>query len=349
MYRNNRIYGNGATLNEFVGQPWNKPIWGEIQHSLDFKLDLLKSLDSPRIVKSFFTWRKKDAEEANRYFGKKWKFTSIGDPFIYQTHKDNLKSGATERTKTLIIPRFQKNLDRRIRIEKHFQSSAHFKTSRHTQFEVTLHPGEINDQEVRDIYTTAEISINEINLFYDRNYLSKEIQTLTRYSEVHSNYIGPTLLRAVYLGAKGFLFGSESSSIAETFGRNLFSTRSSITDEKAYADYMLGSDSILSRIELKEAMESNLGQFATKILQQLKFVNESNYKKLAFSKKIPHIEILCNKCIHQGSCRLLQNMAICGSCGHTLKEWDDFFCKLCSTNNKILSVQTHLELGHSSQ
>jgi hypothetical protein len=62
MYKNNRIYGNGPTLNRYSGRRDEAPIWGEVQHSVKFNFDHLQTLNSPRLVKSFFTWRRQDAE-----------------------------------------------------------------------------------------------------------------------------------------------------------------------------------------------------------------------------------------------------------------------------------------------
>jgi hypothetical protein len=342
MYRNNQIYGNAKALNQFAGRSLNSPIWGEVQHSLDFKIEVLKTLRTPRVVKNFFTWRNGDSQTGNSHFRKKWKFTPIGDPFLYQFLLEQPRLNLHNKTKVLIVPKYDRSESQKNRLEKHFEVAGQFGPQRNAEIEVSLHPGEINDLSVREIYEDFGITLRTPKYFFDESFLIEEIRYLSKISEVYTNYLGPTLLRSVFLGAKGNLlkgFIDTSGSIAN---RNVFSKRSSQVTEMELVNELLGTDNMMSKEKLLSALRGNVNEILANQLQQIKFFSEKNLSRILTSKNLSGIKVLCANCIQLSASRIQRERIICASCGYVLGATGDFYCEKCHLTGKISDLVLHL-------
>ena len=342
MYRNNQIYGNAKALNHFAGRPSNCPIWGEVQHSLDFKIDVLKTIRTPRVVKNFFTWRKSDSQTGNSYFGKKWKFTPIGDPFLYQFLLEQSRLDLNQKTKVLIVPKYDRRQSQKVRLEKHFEVAGQFGPQRNAQIEVSLHPGEINDLSVREIYEDFGIILRTPKYFFDEAFLIEEIRYLSKISEVYTNYLGPTLLRSVFLGAKGNFLKGFIETNGSISSRNVFSKRSSQAVEMELVNELLGTDSLMSKEKLQSALSGNVNELLANELQQIKFFSEKNLPRILISKKLRGIKVLCTNCIQLSASRIQGERIICASCGYTVSPTGDFYCEKCLITRKTLDLVRHL-------
>ncbi len=342
MYRNNQIYGNAKALNQFAGRSLNSPIWGEVQHSLDFKFEVLMRLRTPRIVKNFFTWRKMDSQKGNSYFQKKWKFTPIGDPFLYQFLIEQPKLDLNNKTKVLIVPRYDRSENLKGRLEKHFEVAGQFGTQKNSEIEVSLHPGEINDVNIRRIYEDLGITLRIPKYFYDETFLIEEVRYLSKITEVYTNYIGPTLLRSVFLGAKGNLIKGFTEASGTTRNQNVFSKRSSQNTQRELVNELLGADSMMSKEELLSALSGNVNELLATQLQRIKFVSEKDLSKILSSKNLSGIKVLCTNCIQFSASRIQGDRIICSSCGYTLGATEDFYCEKCNLVRKIFDLAHHL-------
>lgn len=342
MYRNNRIYGNNKALNQYSELEPDNPIWGEIQHSLEFKFELLKGIDSPRLVRAFLTWRKEDAKLANSYFGNKWKFLSIGDPFLYQCQSDSLPSTLATKSRILIVPRYQREESQDNRLNRHYELAKRFRSRSNSDIEVSLHPGEQNDKEVRGIYDSANILIRQPIFFFDVDYLEKEVRYLSSVAEIHSNYVGPTLLRAIYLGAKGFLDENSRQSKISVITSKIFRKQSTTEAEFEFASKLLGVESIRTKGELGSILTGNINSKITAQLRKIKFLSEMNVPGRLISRKRENIKVLCTKCISLSFIRVRNKLYFCNSCGFVPRKTDDYFCMCCNTYGKIGELSDHL-------
>jgi hypothetical protein len=345
MYKNNNIYGNSKALNQYAERPMCSPIWGEVQHSLDFKFDLLKSLSTPRLVRQFFTWRVRDSIEANSYFKKNWKFTAIGDPFLYQCQSASAMLELEEKNRVLIVPKYRREENQKIRLEQHIEFAKKFRGKRNSEVVVSLHPGEKNDQNVRHVYESAGITLRNPILFYENDYLLEEARYLSRTAEVHTNYIGTTLLRAVVLGAKGYLLSRPEESKELISNHNVFNSKSSSIAEQEFANNLLGAESILSKAMLKNALSGNINGLFAKHLQRVKFFSEMDFVSILSSRRLKKIKVLCTKCIKLSACKVLRENYVCQSCGYKLRKTDDFYCVQCSYFGKLEDLRNHLANG----
>jgi hypothetical protein len=343
MYKNNRIYGNGPTLNRYSGRRDEAPIWGEVQHSVKFNLDHLQTLNSPRLVKSFFTWRKQDAEVSNRFFREKWKFKAIGDPFIYQVVSSESQKFLNLKTKILIVPKFERGKEERKVLEEHFALARKFGNSNSGVTEVSLHPGERYNPRVKEIYVSKGIVVSESPYYYDTNYLYSELAYLSTFAEIHTNYIGPTLLRGVYLGAKGIAFEAEGKGIFDSKMQKVFNTKSSMSRDQQYAEELLGAENVLYPGELADLLDGPFGQVCNRVLQKGKFLLETNLKNMILAKNIPNIDILCTNCIQKSKAMQYKEHIICGACGHKLRSSEDFYCLMCKSFGKIIDCHHHIK------
>ena len=342
MYRNNQIYGNAKALNQFAGRSLNSPIWGEVQHSLDFKIEVLKTLRTPRVVKNFFTWRDRDSQIGNSHFRKKWKFTPIGDPFLYQFLLEQPRLDLHDKTKVLIVPKYDRRESQKDRLEKHFEVVDQFGPQRNTEIEVSLHPGEINDVSVRGIYEDFGITLRTPKYFFDEAFLIEEVRYLSKISEVYTNYLGPTLLRSVFLGAKGNLLKGFIDTSGLIANRNVFSKRSSQITEMELANELLGTNNMMCKEKLLSALSGNVNELLANQLQHIKFFSEKNISRILTSKNLRGIKVLCTNCIQLSDSRIQREMIICASCGYTLGATEDFYCEKCRLTRKILDLAGHL-------
>jgi hypothetical protein len=342
MYKNNQIYGNAKVLNQFAGRSLYTPIWGEVQHSLDFKIEVLKTLRTPRVIKSFFTWRSGDSSIGNSYFGRKWRFVPIGDPFLYQFLLEQPRLDLRDKTKVLIVPKYDRGQSQKNRLERHFEIARQFGPQRSSEIEVSLHPGEINDTNTRQIYENLGIVLRTPRSFFDQDFLAEEIKYLSRVSEVYTNYLGPTLLRSVYLGAKGtFLKGFiDISGVLKN--RNVFGKHSSQITELELANELLGRSNIMSSEELLIALSGNVNELLAARLQQIKFLCEKNFTSVLTSKKLIGIKVLCTNCIQLSAAKFKKGRIICASCGYTLRADEDFYCEKCHLTRKRPDLENHL-------
>lgn len=346
MYKNNKIYGNNATLNHYIDEPAETPIWGEIQHSLDFNFELLKKVRTPRIVRSFFTWRREDAENGNKYFQKKWVFTDIGDPFLYQCRANSTLPNLTTKSRVLIVPKYQRNESQQVRIINHLSIVEKFKSKNKSNIEVSLHPGETNDDEVSRIYKNAGIKIRDSLSFFDSDYLLHEEKYLSTVAEVHTNYIGPTLLRAVFLGAKGKIL-SNSSISKELLDLRLFKNGKSMGEEFDFASALLGVNSMKSKEDLKYILSGNVKTNLALQLRKVKFACEKNLINILFSKQVHNVKILCTKCISMNELQMIGGRFICKSCGFPSRNTEDYICLSCNQIAKLSKLTDHLKEFHN--
>jgi len=347
MYKNNRFYGNGSTLNRYSGRRDDAPIWGEVQHSVKFDFNHLQTLNSPRLVKSFLTWRKQDAEVANKFFREKWKFRAIGDPFIYQVATSKSQNLLGVKTKRLIVPKFERGKDERLVLEEHFDLARKYRNLNSGVTEVSLHPGERYNSRVREVYRSNGIAVSESPDFYDANYLYDEVAYLSTIAEIHTNYIGPTLLRGVYLGAKGIVFGSEGKEIFNKKIQDIFNVKSSMSKDQQYAEEMLGAENVLRPAELADLLDGPLGEICHRVLQKGKFLAEKNLKNIIIGKRILSIDVLCTKCVQMSRALQDKGKIICGECGHNLRSSEDYYCDLCKSFGKVVDFQQHMSKRHS--
>jgi hypothetical protein len=345
MYRNNQIYGNAKALNQFARRSLNSPIWGEVQHSLDFKIEVLKTLRTPRVVKSFFTWRNKDSQIANSYFGEKWKFTPIGDPFLYQFVLEQPKLDLQNKTTVLIVPKYDRSQSQKDRLEKHLEVASQFGPQRGSEIEVSLHPGEINDVSTRRIYEDFGITLRKPKYFFDESFLVEEIRYLSRIGEVYTNYLGPTLLRAVFLGAKGNLLEGFTDQSGLISNHNVFRKRSSQTTELELVNELLGTNNMMSNEKLRSALSGNVNELLAAQLQKMKFFSEKKSFSILTSKRLKGIKVLCTNCIQLSAARLNGEKIICASCGYILNGTGDFYCVKCNLTRKISVLANHLMSG----
>jgi hypothetical protein len=343
MYKNNRIYGNGPTLNRYSGRRDEAPIWGEVQHSVKFNFDHLQTLNSPRLVKSFFTWRRQDAEVSNKFFREKWKFKAIGDPFIYQVASSKSQNFLDLKTKVLIVPKFERGKEERKVLEDHLDLARKYRNSNSGVTEVSLHPGERYNPRVREIYMSKGIVVSESQYFYDAHYLNSEVAYLSAFAEIHTNYIGPTLLRGVYLGAKGIVFEAEGKENFDGKVQNIFNTKSSMSRDQQYAEELLGAENMLLPAELADLLDGPFGEVCDRVLQKGKFLVETNLKNMILAKKIPNIDTLCTKCIQKSRAMQYKDNIVCGACGHRLRSSEDFYCLMCKSFGKIVDFQHHIK------
>jgi len=343
MYKNNRIYGNSRVLNHYVGRTSDSPIWAEIQHSLEFNFELLKKLRTPRLVKAFFTWRNEDAKLGNSFFGEKWKFIPIGDPFLYQCKLSEKVLESIQKSKVLIAPRYIREQSQAIRLNQHSEIALKYSTQGSPEFEVSLHPGERYDDSLRRIYESAGISIRNPPDFFDEDYLEKEAKYLSSFAEVHTNYIGPTLLRTVYLGAQGFLFESPETSKRLISKDEVFNDKTSTLKQFEFASKNLGLESMRTQEELNSILGGGVNIFLARQLRKLKFTYEMNLMTKFMSNRVDNIKVLCTNCIKITDTKNRNGLYICNSCGHPPRKTEDFFCKNCNSFGKIADLADHLK------
>lgn len=342
MYKNNRIYGNSRVLNHYAGRSSDNPIWGEVQHSLEFNFELLKILRTPRLVKAFFTWRIEDAKLGNSYFGKNWKFIPIGDPFLYQCKLIEKYLESAHKSRVLIAPRYFRDQSQTNRLKEHSEIALKYLPNGSPEFEVSLHPGERNDYSVRRIYESAGISIRNPPDFFDEDYLEKEAKYLSSFAEVHTNYIGPTLLRAVYLGAQGSLFEWHEKSTTLISKDGIFNDKSSNLKQLEFASKNLGLESMRTQEELNSILGGGVSIYPARQLRKLKFAYEMNLISKLFSHRVDNIKVLCTKCIQMNDTKSRFGLYICNSCGHPPRKTEDFLCKNCDFFGKISDLNDHL-------
>jgi hypothetical protein len=346
MFHNNRIYGNSAALNRYLGREIGSPIWGEIQHSIDFNMNAILDSKPPSLVRRYFTWRRDDAETARSQIKANWNFLPIGDPFIYETM--NLESALQKKShqNILIIPRFDRSIGGEVTKRRHSEILDYFTKSELDECDVSLHPGEINNYKIRTLYEATGARIVSKPSFMDSNFLTSEVFQLSNYSTVFSNYIGPTIIRAIYLGSKANFMNTNFNPRQYSEYGSLLNPSSSQPEQKKCADDLLGKTNILSRDDLLIAVRSPFNKSITKVLRQTKWFRDINYRNLIKGARITHLRTLCTNCIGMSKCRIMENKVICGSCGNMLKIWDDFICEVCEKTFKISEANSHLAAKH---
>ena len=341
MYYNNKIYGNAAALNRYVNRSIDYPIWGEIQHSLNFDLNALTNSNSPKLIKRYFTWRAEDARMSNLKFGKKWKFLPIGDPFLYELSNLGVefsKKKMDDNKKILIAPQYNRKNNSSLAAEKHYRLVERFNKFHDYIVEVSLHPGEFNNSEIRRIYKDGGITIATRPSFIDQEYLIKEYEFLSEYKTIHTDYIGPSLIRAIYLGVEG-----KSLRLREKGDRSTEKLKlpSDLIEQSAFAKKLLGYDDKKTKKELIKLLNSGYGRFNEQILREIKHFKNSDLISKYRSKFVINLKVFCPRCINLSMCKVLQGMIICGRCGFKLTDKDDFLCVRCLNKDKIKNIDDH--------
>ena len=343
MFWNNRIYGNAAAINRYLGRSPESKIWGEIQHSLGLNENTFKDSSGPRFIQNFFTWNRDDVKKLSLISSSRWKFSAIGDPFLYQLFSmNNTRLFAPSRE--LLIPGHDRGFNIKQLISSHTEFLRQVLISNMKNPIVSLHPGAINITEIRKLYENYGISIANRTFLFDQSYLEKEIDLLMDVSEVFTDYIGPTLFRAIKLGSTGKILSNsefKEPNLSQIFGLEVHEFNRNLPKQREITDRKLGERDFRSKYELSSLIDSNLGVLATYILAQLKTISMKNYGNIYFSKNIEHMNAICTKCIYLSKLKIREGESHCGKCGNRLKDWDDFECRICQGIFKMYDLPSH--------